>query len=133
MDNWAGNLDGYLEKHIRSDFDRYVTAGTGQMTLLLYAERDSDPSFHDYVTVTVSMIAPEAICGDVNDDEIIDVGDAIHILNYLYKDGPEPDCIPMTACADVNMDGIIDVADAIYILNYLYKSGPAPCNPAARA
>ncbi len=131
MDNWAGNRDGYLEKHIRSDFDRYVTPGSGQMTLLLYAERSSDPSFHDYVTVTVSMIAPEAICGDANNDEIIEVGDVVHLLNYLYKEGPEPDCIPISACGDVNLDGIIDVADAIYILNYLYKSGPEPCNPPA--
>jgi len=129
MDNWSGNRDGYLEGHLRSGFDRYVAPGTSQMTLLLYAERSSDPSFHDYVTVKVSTIAPEAICGDANGDELIDVGDVVRILNYLYKSGPEPDCIPMTACGDVNLDGIVDVADAIYILNYLYKSGPEPCNP----
>jgi agmatine/peptidylarginine deiminase len=131
MDNWAGNRDGYLERHIRSDFDRYVAPGSGQMTLLLYAERSSDPSFHDYVTVKVSTIAPEALCGDANGDEMIDVGDVVRILNYLYKSGPEPDCIPITACGDVNLDGIVDVADAIYILNYLYKSGTEPCNPAS--
>lgn len=129
MDNWSGNLDGYLEGHIRSNFDRYIASGSGQMTLLLYAERSSDPSFHDYVTVKVSTIAPEAICGDANGDEIIDVGDVVHLLNYLYKGGPLPDCIPITSCGDVNLDGTIDVADAIYVLNYLYKGGPEPCNP----
>jgi agmatine/peptidylarginine deiminase len=131
MDNWAGNRDGYLEKHLRSGFDRYIAPGSGQMTLLLYAERSSDPSYHDYVTVKVSTIAPEAICGDANGDEMIDVGDAVRILNYLYKSGPEPDCIPITACGDVNLDGTVDVADAIYILNYLYKGGSEPCNPAS--
>jgi hypothetical protein len=128
MDSWAGNRDGYLPANVRSDFDRYVN-GSGQMTLLLYAERSSDPTFHDYVTVKVSTIAPEAICGDANGDEIIDVGDVVHILNYLYKGGPEPDCIPTTACGDVNLDGNIDVGDAVYLLNYLYKGGPDPCSP----
>ncbi len=60
MDNWAGNRDGYLEGHIRSDFGRYID-DADMLTLLLYSERDNSgyyvdytPSFHDYVSVTVS-------------------------------------------------------------------------------
>jgi len=61
MDNWAGNRDGYLKKHIRSDFDRYISP-SGQMTFLLYTERTSYKSFHDYISLTVSRIndAPDA-------------------------------------------------------------------------
>lgn len=69
------------------------------------------------------------ICGDVNDDALIDVGDAIYVLNYLYKGGPAPQCDPITACGDVNLDDLVDVGDAIYLLNYLYKGGPPPGNP----
>lgn len=64
------------------------------------------------------------ICGDCNDDGIIDVGDVIHILNYLYKGGPVPD--PLEA-ADCNCDQTVDLGDAIHLVNYLFKQGPPPC------
>ena len=57
MDNWAGNRDGYLSKHIRSDFDRYIRSD-GQMTFLLYAERVSSRSLHDYISLIVSRNFP---------------------------------------------------------------------------
>jgi hypothetical protein len=63
------------------------------------------------------------ICGDANGDQLIDVADAVYLLNYLYKGGAAPD--PLDA-GDANGDEIIDVADAVHILNYLYKGGPAP-------
>jgi hypothetical protein len=69
------------------------------------------------------------ICGDVNSDEIVDLGDVVHILNYLYKGGAAPECDPITACGDVNLDGMVDLGDGIYLLNYLYKDGPSPGNP----
>ncbi len=61
--------------------------------------------------------------GDANADGALDLGDAIYILNYLFKSGPDP--CPMEA-GDANCDGIIDLGDAIYVLNYLFKGGPAP-------
>jgi agmatine deiminase len=136
MDNWAGNRDGFLKEHIRSNFDRYVTPSTGQMTLLLYSERGPDgyyvtynPTFHDYVTITVSSVAPEAVCGDVTDNGEVDGGDVVYLINYLFKNGTEPLCVPITACADVNLDGEVNAADVVYLINYLYQSGPEPCNP----
>lgn len=56
MDNWAGNRDGILSGNIRSDFDRYIDA-SGQLTLLLYAERTKSRTFHDHLAVTVSKIS----------------------------------------------------------------------------
>ena len=55
MDNWAGNRDAVLSGNIRSDFERYIGPG-GQMTFLLYAERNRSRTFHDYMAVTVSQI-----------------------------------------------------------------------------
>lgn len=63
------------------------------------------------------------VWGDANGDGTVDVGDAVYLLNYLYKGGPAP--APMHV-GDPNDDCIIDVADAVYLLNYLYKGGPAP-------
>ncbi len=53
VDNFAGSRDEDLGGSIRNDFARYISAG-GQLTLLLYAERSFDRSYHDYVSVTVT-------------------------------------------------------------------------------
>jgi hypothetical protein len=71
------------------------------------------------------------LCGDVNNDGVVNVGDAIYILNYLFKHGGAP--MPYLCVGDVNNDDVVNVGDAIYILNYLFKHGGAPdpncCNP----
>jgi len=65
----------------------------------------------------------EFLRGDANNDGLIDLGDVIYILNYLFKHGPYP--IPMEA-GDANCDDKVDMGDAIYVLNYLFKHGPPP-------
>ncbi|UCB53248.1 MAG: putative Ig domain-containing protein [Candidatus Zixiibacteriota bacterium] len=62
--------------------------------------------------------------GDANHDLVIDVGDVIYIVGYLYDGGPDP--LPLES-ADVNCDGIINVGDVVYLINYLFKGGPPPC------
>jgi hypothetical protein len=61
--------------------------------------------------------------GDANADGTVALGDAIYILNYLFRSGPNP--CPMEA-GDANCDGAAGLGDAIYILNYLFKGGPSP-------
>ncbi len=64
------------------------------------------------------------ICGDANGDGLIDIGDVIAIINYLFKDGPAP--IPLSV-ADVNGDGSVEIGDVICLINYLFKAGPPCC------
>lgn len=71
--------------------------------------------------------APEL--GDVNGDGGIDIGDAIYLLNYLFKNGPSPVCTPVTVCGDLNLDETVSLSDIIYLLNYLFRGGPAPGSP----
>jgi hypothetical protein len=63
--------------------------------------------------------------GDATGDGVINLGDLVFIINYLFKNGPAPD--PITV-ADVNCDGKINLGDLVYLINYLYKGGPAPCS-----
>jgi DNA-binding beta-propeller fold protein YncE len=70
------------------------------------------------------LVAPwPPLCGDANTDGIIDVGDVVYSVTYLYRGGPapEPVCI-----GDANNDGIINVGDVVYLVSYLYRGGPAP-------
>lgn len=62
--------------------------------------------------------------GDANGDGIIDLADAVHLLNYLFKGGPAPNPLEVGDC---NCDDLVDLADVVYLLNYLFKGGPPPC------
>ncbi|MCK4416859.1 MAG: Ig-like domain-containing protein [Candidatus Latescibacteria bacterium] len=59
--------------------------------------------------------------GDCNGDRVIDIGDVVYLVNYLYKSGPNP-----PESGDVNCDGVIDLGDVVYLINYLFKGGPPP-------
>jgi hypothetical protein len=71
----------------------------------------------------VGKTSQEFMRGDANADQTIDLGDALYILNYLFKSGPAP--VPFEA-GDANCDEVVDLGDALIILNYLFKNGPPP-------
>lgn len=64
-------------------------------------------------------------CGDANSDDIVDVSDAVYIINYAFAGGPAPD---PEESGDVNCDDGVDVSDAVYIINYAFAGGNAPCD-----
>jgi hypothetical protein len=65
-------------------------------------------------------------CGDATKDGVVDIADAIFLLNYVFKGGDPPDPLEL---GDVNSNGVVDLEDIVYLLNYLFKGGPAPCEP----
>ena len=69
---------------------------------------------------------PEFIRGDANDDDLVDLSDAIHCLNYVFVSGDKPSCL---AAADADDNGEIDLTDAILILSYLFQGESPPASP----
>ena len=61
--------------------------------------------------------------GDVNGDGIINVGDVVYLVSYLYKGGPPPDPVIIGDC---NCDEVVNVGDVVFLVSYLYKGGPEP-------
>jgi len=63
------------------------------------------------------------ISGDGNHDGVVNSGDVVYLINYLFKGGPPP--IPMAA-GDANCDCVINSSDVVYMIDYLFKGGPPP-------
>ncbi|MGE4632322.1 MAG: hypothetical protein AAEJ47_04740 [Planctomycetota bacterium] len=64
--------------------------------------------------------------GDSNSDTMVDIADAVTVLDYLFSAGIAPGCFD---ASDANDDESVDVADAVQILDLLFSSGgplPAP-------
>lgn len=72
----------------------------------------------------ITICEPEYVCGDANNDGGPNVGDAVYLINFVFKGGPPPD--PYEA-GDANCDESVNVGDAVYIINFVFKGGPAPC------
>ncbi|MEZ5359554.1 MAG: M14 family zinc carboxypeptidase [Candidatus Zixiibacteriota bacterium] len=67
----------------------------------------------------------DIVCGDTNGDESVNVGDAVYLITYIFKGGPEP---VSARAADSNCDSSVNVGDAVYLINYIFNSGGAPCS-----
>ena len=61
--------------------------------------------------------------GGMNGDCLIDVGDIIFLIGYLYKNAPPPDPLER---GDADCNGVVDIGDVIYLINYLFRGGPVP-------
>jgi hypothetical protein len=61
--------------------------------------------------------------GDANNDGDVNTADAVYIINYIFKGGPEP---VVGNWADVNADCVLNIGDPVYLINYIFKDGPEP-------
>ncbi len=77
---------------------------------------------HDELNIT---IIESYVCGDANDDEIVNILDILYLIDYKFRGGPAP--IPVLS-GDVNLDGLVNVLDIIYLIDFKFKNGPAPCS-----
>jgi len=102
--------------------------------LLLPANQESilfDPHFDgdngsSGCAIDLTVIPPEpcyAICGDVNNDGLVDILDIVSLINYKYKGGSAPYIYRL---GDVDGVAGIDILDIVYMINYKYKSGNPP-------
>ena len=64
-----------------------------------------------------------SVPGDASNDSLVNGGDIVFLLNYLYRNGPEP-CV--MEAADPNADCQVNGTDVVYLLNFLYRGGLPP-------
>jgi hypothetical protein len=129
---WQSNRDGDWKVY-QSVYDgswstpSAVTTGAGnqidpvalcsaQDSLMPIFSGDADENWNIYCNLSF-------ISGDATGDGVVDLSDALVILNFLFRAGPAP--VPFEA-ADNNCDQVVDLSDALYLLNYLFKGGNPP-------
>ncbi len=69
---------------------------------------------------------PFFLRGDGNQDDRVDLSDAVAIVGYLFLGGPPSTC---RDAMDSNDDGAINVTDPVYLLEYLFLGGDTPPAP----
>jgi hypothetical protein len=94
-----------------------------EVTFVVDDGRDSTDTGIVWIDVLPYHIPPSGMPGDANGDSIVDIADAIFLLQYLFGGGPPPN--PPSA-GDANGDCFIGISDVIWIINYLFLGGPPP-------
>lgn len=61
--------------------------------------------------------------GDFDQNETVNISDAVLVLNFLFVGGASPVCNPLV---DTNADGSVNLSDAVFLLSFLFASGPPP-------
>jgi len=113
LDEAIGTISGTTDQY--GDFSFSVIVSDA----CTYVEFSDETSFN-------LAIVQSFPCGDVNQDELVNILDAVMLINYLYKDGPDP--VPMEN-AYIDNNDLINILDVVYLINNVYKEGPDPVCP----
>lgn len=67
---------------------------------------------------------PDYVCGDADGNGIVEISDAVHLINYIFVPGsPAPDPL---AAGDADCNTIVEITDAVYLISYVFVPGSAP-------
>ncbi len=132
-----GTMLGVEDGPVNWDFDWTApSSDVGEITFYLAgnAANGNFANSGDFIystSVSSPPPAPECmgICGDANDDQAVNVSDAVWIINFVFIGGSPPQ--PVLACGDANDDAAVNVSDAVWVINYVFIGGapPGTCSP----
>ncbi|MEE9442813.1 MAG: dockerin type I repeat-containing protein [candidate division Zixibacteria bacterium] len=109
----------------KSTSTTYTLIGTAGQTAVGFGSSTSYDLNHGFWKESGESPAPY-ICGDANGDDYVNVGDAVFIINHVFKGGPAPDPV---CSGDANDDDGVNVGDAVYLINHVFKGGDPPREP----
>jgi hypothetical protein len=64
--------------------------------------------------------------GDADSNGLVEITDAVLVLNYMFLGGKAPDCLD---AADTDDSGVLDITDPVSSLQYQFLGGVAPPSP----
>lgn len=99
---------------IPPDFPNYATPSTPVTPI------GEPPDTVKTINFTYTQVT---LCSDVNLDGSVNLGDAVFLINYIFRAGaaPNPVCI-----GKANSDETVNLGDAVYLINYIFRGGPEP-------
>lgn len=77
-------------------------------------------------TVFAGAEHPSFRRGDADANGVVNLGDPVAILGFLFRGTAMNDC---EDAADANDDGMLNVGDPVRLLRYLFQGDPAPPEP----
>jgi hypothetical protein len=121
MWDWGADTSAWLGPYNSGET---ATAGhtwttTGEHSIAVKVKDEYDEESPWSSSATIALMAR----GDANGDGDVNIGDAVSLINYIFKGGPAPD--PIDA-GDSDCDAAVNIGDAVYLINYIFKGGPAP-------
>ncbi len=94
---------------------------------IVIQNNDPDPGDNpQIVSAQLTVIDMQYVCGDADGNGAVNIGDAVHLVNFIFKGGPAPDPL---CVGDVNDDVDINIGDVVYLINYIFKDDPPPVEP----
>ncbi len=99
----------------------YAGSATGE-TYWIVLEYTPDP---DVLLRKLAKYDLGGICGDADRSGRVDIGDAVHMVNYFFAGGVPP---ADPAEGDYDCNGRTDMSDIVRLIYYYFESGPAPCD-----
>ena len=118
----SGSLPTGLELDTLTGHISGIPYDTGLFEFEVYAT-DRYSSSADTADYKIYIEEGNAMAGDVNDDDVVNIFDITGLIGYLYLEGSPP---PIPVQADPNHDCIINIFDITYLIDFLYLEGPAP-------
>jgi hypothetical protein len=102
----------------------YLPAGTYTVTMV------ENWSYGPELTTETFTVGPAGTCcvgttGNIDGsvDDMLDVSDVAFLVDYMFGNGPAPECPEE---AELVPDGSSDISDLVYLINYLFRDGPPP-------
>ncbi len=78
------------------------------------------------VGYSFSVAVRNIICGDADENGVIEISDAVLLIDYVFAGGAAP--LTLTG-GDADGSLYISVSDAVFLLRHLYLGGPVPACP----
>lgn len=125
--NYATQVDNEPAPHIAGTEEDFMVAGLELNYEYYFAMKTADEALNwsDISNIARATATNTFACGDVTGEGIVNISDAIAIVNYVFLGG---DILNPIEAADANCDTIVNVGDAVYLTNYIFMGGSSPCD-----
>jgi hypothetical protein len=90
-----------------------------------------DEDYDKSSMIGINLTGESYLCGNANGDELVNIGDVVFIVNYIFREGPAPDplCI---GNANGEPPPLVNIGDAAYLINFVFREGPPPVESCCR-